>query len=500
MRLTTGRSFNNILKLVSCLFFFVAFNILMNSCGNSQNPSSWNNYVEGIGTGSSARAADLNNDGILDFVIGAGGKENNVTDTAVIAIDGANGKLLWKIPGINQMIGSAGFLDVTYDGIQDVFIGGRSAQLIAIDGSNGNILWTFSKVNPEVKGLFAFYNPQFVADQNNDGYKDILIANGGDNFVEAYNPKRPAGRLMVISSNDGKLIANAVVPDGKETYMSPVCNQNDQSNPVIYFGTGGETVGGNFYKNTLENLLKENLSGSIVLAQSKDKGFIAPPVLADINGDNTKDAIVNSVDGRLIAIDGITNSVIWQVDMQGAEAYSTPSVGFYNDDETPDFFCTYGLGIWPKIDQSIHFMVDGKSGSVKFKDLRSGFQYASPVTADLNADGMDEVIVSINEINHYGGYGGKFYSFLIAYNFKDNLKIALSDTLEGVNVASTPWIGDIDNNGHYDIFFNSIYFNNYKNDIHNPTGLRIALFKTKYKISTPLRWGAYMGTNYDGNF
>lgn len=487
------------IKLLSTVFFSLVVLSFLVSCKSKRNTASWKRYIPGVGTGSSARAVDLNRDGVADIVIGAGGRENNVTDTAVVALNGVDGEMLWKVAGINQMIGSAGFLDINNDSIPDVFIGGRSAQLLAIDGSTGNVLWSFSEVNTSAKNLprYAFYNPQFVMDQNMDGYSDILIANGGNNFAEPYDTNRPAGQLLIISSKNGKIIANALVPDGKETYMSPVCLNNSDKNPTIYFGTGGETIGGNFYRTTLQDVLNENLSDAVLLAQAKFKGFVAPPVLVDINDDKKKDVIVNSVDGRLIAIDGSTDSILWNASLEGSEAYSTPSVGYYNEDKIPDFFCTYGLGVWPDISKSVHFMVDGKSGRIEFTDYQGGFQYASPLTVDFDGDGQDEVLVSINERKDYPQ---KSFSYLLAYNFKDSSELIIGDTLVGNSVASTPFVGDLDKNGFYDIFYTSIYFTNFHNDIDNPTGLQMALFKTKYKIFSPIKWGAYMGSKYDGNF
>src|SRR5690349_15062467 len=65
---------------------------------------SWSVTFPGIGTGSSPRMADLNGDGVLDLVMGAGGKENQASDTAVLALNGRNGEVLWHLPGCNQII------------------------------------------------------------------------------------------------------------------------------------------------------------------------------------------------------------------------------------------------------------------------------------------------------------------------------------------------------------------------------------------------------------
>ena len=87
----------------------------------------WELSLNTVGTYSSSRTVELNGDGVLDIVIGGGGLENEFSEYGVIAINGKDGSLLWKIPSRNQVVGSAIFLDVDLDGIDDVFIGGRSA-------------------------------------------------------------------------------------------------------------------------------------------------------------------------------------------------------------------------------------------------------------------------------------------------------------------------------------------------------------------------------------
>ena len=113
-------------KIVSLLLLMA----VIFSC-TDHKPASWSRYLENAGTYSSVRTVDLNKDGVLDIVIGAGGKEEMHSDSAVIALDGATGRILWAIAGSNQYVGSAVFMDINDDKIEDIFIGGRWAQLPA---------------------------------------------------------------------------------------------------------------------------------------------------------------------------------------------------------------------------------------------------------------------------------------------------------------------------------------------------------------------------------
>jgi outer membrane protein assembly factor BamB len=489
------------------VFVLIAVAVIAYITISNARPTSWVMHFKGIGTGSSPRMVDLNNDGVLDVVMGAGGAENQPSDTAVIAMDGATGKVLWHAPGRNQVVGSPLFYDVTGDGVPDVFIGGRTAELMAINGASGEVLWRFfpygPSVNPADSGIYNFYNPQLIPDQDGDGKEDMLISNGGDYTVKAHDPRRPAGKLMVISSGSGSIITEVTVPDGRETYMSvvKVSLRNNGMEDVI-FGTGGETIGGHLYRTTLQDILKGDISKAVVLATGKNKGFVAPPALADLTGDGIYDIIVNAVDGRTMAINGANDSLLWSVRVPDTEIYSSPAIGYFNADEVPDVFTNYSIGVWPMIKRSTQRMLDGKTGEVLATDTVGIFSYASPVVADFNEDGIDDVLLSVNSLirlNLYN-YNKNHISQLTVFDFHEDVKYQVGDTLFGSNVASTPWLGDTDGDGKLDIITSTIELNGQRNEIDLPTNLRVFRLRTPYPARREIKWGSYMGSNYDGVF
>jgi len=74
-----------------------------------QNKIVWYKDISLIGSQSSPRASDLNKDGTLDIVIGAGKNEFQESDMGIIAFDGRSGELLWKVTAADQVYGSATF-------------------------------------------------------------------------------------------------------------------------------------------------------------------------------------------------------------------------------------------------------------------------------------------------------------------------------------------------------------------------------------------------------
>src|SRR5688500_17289818 len=103
--------------------------------------NSWSAKYKGVGTFSSPRVSDLNGDGIGDIIFGAGREEFQACDSAVVAVDGLSGKMLWHVSAKDQVFGSPSLRDLTDDGIDDVIINGRSAEFMAINGKTGKIIW-----------------------------------------------------------------------------------------------------------------------------------------------------------------------------------------------------------------------------------------------------------------------------------------------------------------------------------------------------------------------
>ena len=469
------------------------------SCLYSQ--TSWSKTLDNIGTFSSARVSDFNGDGVKDILFGAGRQEFQACDSSIVAFDGLSGDVLWTGSSIDQIFGSALLIDIDGDTVDDVIIGGRSGELIAMNGRSGEEIWRYYNANDlEADGMpkiFNFYNPQLIPDQDADGVKDLIVSNGGDVMVKPYDPNRPAGCLMVISGKTGRYIAHAPMPDDKEIYMSVTVSENMLNDKLeIIFGTGGETIGGNLYMDYLSNVLKGDLSGAKVLHSSESKGYISPVARADFNRDGMLDIVVNSVDGRLALIDGSSFEIVWELTVPATEAYSMPCLGYFTDDDVLDIFISFGQGIWPNIEWGVQKMINGKTGEVEFTDELGYYQSSSPIAVDLTGDGIDEVMMSFNFLGTDSLDQNFIQNSLIGIEFKSKEVLYLASIELGSNLATTPWVGDLDDDGFLDfVYCHSIkpYAAKYNFD-----GMKVHRLVTQIPLYKPLKWSAYQGSNYNG--
>ncbi len=470
----------------------LALTFLFSSTLLSQN---WQFFVDSIPTLSSPRACDLTNDGIKDIVFG-GGTDGVFSHNGIMAINGANGALLWKRATRNEVFGSAVFQDITNDGIKDVFMVGRQAQLLAINGASGALLWDFfpyNNINPADSGLYNFYNPQFIEDINGDGFLEILVSNGGDHAAPAWDTIRPPGHLMVVNSLNGQVIAKAVVPDSAETYCSPLV-ADIQGNGVkwVLYGTGGETLGGSFWACPLSDLLNNTLAPSIPLASDPNLGFIAPASVYKTNN-NQYNIFIQSYSGKLIKIKGSNLSEHWSYQLPNTESSAAPVIGNFTGNNQPDVFLSLAKGQSSGYTDYYQVLLDGASGNVVMKDSIGHLQFASGNAIDLNNDGRDEAILAVNYMEN-----GFWKHRLQSFDFVNNTLQEIVPVHAGTNIGSTPLFTDLDNDNTIDL----VYL--VKKDSLNVMGWKgVYAFRTELNSLYPnagLAWGSYLGTLNNGEY
>ncbi len=238
-----------------------------------------------------------------------------------------------------------------------------------------------------------------------------------------------------------------------------------------------------------------------MIASEKGHGFIAPATLADITEDGYLDIIAISHGSKALAIDGKDQHSLWTRTFPGTECSNSFAAGYFTNDNIPDFFTFVSKGQWPNSTGTIQIMLNGKDGSVSYIDSIGCTGFSSPVVYDLNNDGRDEAIISVNEFDCSLGYASKspgvMENKLIAIDFSNKSVYTIDQAPGFKNIFSTPCIGDLDNDGFLDIIYCQ-YFHH--SDLLSFLGMRIKRIDTPVRIKKNVLWGAFLGSNGNGVF
>lgn len=427
------------MKIFSFLLLICAFNL------NAQH-SRWSVKIDSADIFSSPRFVDLNGDGIKDVVIG-GGIEDKPVSHGVIALNGLNGQELWSVPAYTQIYTSALFQDIDGDSVPDVFIGGRAASFFAISGATGKIIWKFwdgTSEGSRKAGHLNFFSTQWLADQNNDGYLDLLVTNGGDYLASPEDRTRATATLMILSGLDGSILSSARMPENRESYYAPHIHNNGKK-PMIVFGTGGETIDGKLWQVPLKSLVKGNMKKAKVITADSVKGFILNSVMADLNSDGKQDFINIRMNGAITAVDGCKRKVLWEMSFPGYECYVTPSLGQFVGEGTPDVFTILAKGSFPRYTAFKLIIIDGQTGEVSWQE-DSGFNQFSPgISVDMDGDGTDEIIYIENTLKDPETYA--ITNKVKVINLIKKESYYLGSEREGLSMASSPGFVDLEEDG-----------------------------------------------------
>jgi hypothetical protein len=213
-------------------------NQLLMNVGNG----TFNNVIDLPGTEdsntTSIAIADLNNDGMVDIVIGNGGTDSwQVKQENQLLINNGDGNFenIIYLPGGASRTLSIAIADVDNDGVLDIIIGNwnGSNQLLINDGDG-----SFDDIAViDLPGGELFTNSIVVADINNDGMVDVVVGNGGVKFGQ--------NNQLLINAGNGSFVEDIIdLPGGAlRTYSIAVADiDNDGLLDIVVGNRGG---GGN---------------------------------------------------------------------------------------------------------------------------------------------------------------------------------------------------------------------------------------------------------------
>jgi pSer/pThr/pTyr-binding forkhead associated (FHA) protein len=365
---------------------------------------------------------DLNGDNKVDVIFTD--RNHNL-----LALDGVTKKTIW----INEQIGVQSNIplvlaDLNGNQMLDVLVVGRDSRLRGLDGVNGAEMWLSPILGEEISGA------PVAADFNGDGLKDVVVCtkSGRIHFGTAY-----------VNEMDWKSVESNVNLNAAPSAAD--CNGDGASE--IYIGSeDGKLIicEGRAIVKTLD--LREEMSKATGAPVSRFE-IQAPPLAADLNGNNVLDLVIGSTDGAYLALEGGSYSRLWheQLGDGGGSFGGSPAAGVFDGDKIEDVALTAGHLV--KIIKGSADAQNRKQAAWQ-KDFGLANIAAPLAVTDFDRDGIHDVVVALSngKIAVMSGFDGK----------------PLAEIANAENPAiSAPVIADAGNDGSIDILFvrkdNSVY-------------------------------------------
>ena len=456
---------------------------------------------------SSPSLADLDGDGVEDIVYGtgtdrvrpvAGGRFEFAPEPAVsgyvTAVSGKTNAVLWRVPNPRDAFTTPRFARLNGDTVPDVLMGGREGAFSAFSGRDGALIW---RVSPDsvarTDAPYNFSRPAMIRDVNGDGVADIVVVYGGNDLLPPTTPRDPSF-LVLVSGADGAVLKVHVSPDSAEMYMAPVVYSRPDGSEWVVFGTGGETHGGAAYRAPVASLLDGTFATRVerLVAPGEKKGVIAPALLLELSGDADLDIVINTFDGRLVAVNGATGAAVWEQRHPAEESYHPPAV-VRLDRGKLGLFVSSGQGAFPRYVATVHRLFDAATGATLYEHRDSFYPGGAPLAVDLTGDGLDEPLFFSQRFP--ATQGARIY--ILDAGSRRLITRDLPTTL-----GSTPVVADPRKTGTLELIGLSWTVETHQDAPSDWRDQRSHLLRLDLSAKTPpfRSWAAYMGTESDGQY
>jgi outer membrane protein assembly factor BamB len=403
----------------------------------------WDTAV-GVNRFSSPVVADLNGDAAPDVVV-AGGVQSKTG--SVTAVDGATGKRLWQREFPDELYATPLVTRAGPDHRVAVVVGGRIKDTLALDGATGTTIWSFVGVNPTVQtDGAATGTATSVPDFDGDGVADLVFTQSGDT---GDRDPRPPALFQFVSAATGVARFTFVAPDGREVYSVPAV-QSDPIDPraaQLTYGSGGATLPGHLTR------IRVPLGPSVTPPAvprlweiaSKPLGITSAPIVVT-GGGRPDNVIATEFGGHAVRVTAADGRQCWRTRKLPGVLPTTPAIGRFAGIGGP------GVVVKTLGGQGVLLWLDGRDGRVAASARVGSESWASPLTADLNGDGLDEVVLSAVTDVPPGGFeepSAKASTHLLVFDGRTR-RVLVDRTLRGWSSA-TPTITDLDGDGRLEL-------------------------------------------------
>ncbi|MBI4617414.1 MAG: protein kinase [Planctomycetes bacterium] len=405
-------------------------------------------------------APDLDGDGLLEIVVNSSGGLVGVV---------RGPRMIWERPAPKPLLATPLVLDGDGGGAPEVVQLGEwdgMRDLISFDGATGAEQWSN-------RGKSPVNRAPAVADWDRDGLPDLAWLYFSTEHGE------DTGRAAVIRGRDGAKIASLrVATRGSASYATPAIADLDGDGTLDFalqewdakdvfavsgrtgerlwtYPTGHYNMGGmgtaDLDGDGSPDLVAPSGDGFVHAIRGTDGAAIwkapsaggrAPPALADLDGDGAPEVLVVSYKGRLHVLDGRTGATLWN-DLAGGEALGRPAVARVEGLGTVIVAPFGGAGA---------AAIDWQRRAILWKAFEGRAVLASPVVADLDRDGRQEVVLA--------AYDGEFAVHDLATGIR-----LWGLRLDDSDIEGDPAVADLDGDGMLDIVIAA------KKSLHAVSGL-----------------------------
>ncbi|MBI3271118.1 MAG: PQQ-binding-like beta-propeller repeat protein [Planctomycetes bacterium] len=327
---------------------------------------------------SRAVPVDLDRDGVTDFLV-------NALDHRVYALSGRTGNVLWKravgntdqvVTGGGSTLSAPAVLELDGDGVPDCIVGSEDSAVYALSGRDGSVLWR-TETGGKVDSSPA------LADLDGDGVLDAVIGSG-DGRVYALSGK--TGRVLWSqeTGDPADCAVHRTVDANGDVHEKRVSGHPVFSSPALA-RLRGDGVPDVLIGSTADAMLAlSGRDGTVLWTTRTNGGFIGTPATTDINNDGVPDCIAGSTNGVVYALSGKDGARLWTA-RAGNCVHADAVLADADGDGVLD--CLVG-----SIDSNL-YALSGRDGRLLWS-FRTGDRVESAVAlADLDGDRLPDVVL-----------------------------------------------------------------------------------------------------------
>jgi outer membrane protein assembly factor BamB len=303
----------------------------------------------------------------------------------MIAVDAVTGQLRWQTAQEKAGYSYPYCVDVNGDGVDDVLTGGKINDLIALDGKSGALLWSLAQNYPGITWGHTYSVAAAAVDD-----PVLFVTTGGADaaFVTG---------VLVAFDKQGNVLGTWTNPDLQESYSSPAVLALPDGRRRVAFGTGGEKLAGSLHLVDWYPVAKRFVPVGEIPATCGNGGVISSPMFGDVDGDGEPDVVFLDYCGTTTAahIDG---NMLWRSESPVLYGTSNPLLVDLNHDGALDVVAAFESLDFSLPDtfanlRSVVQARDGKSGSAIWTWSTPGLIFNSPVSVDIDLDGVEDIFV-----------------------------------------------------------------------------------------------------------